>query len=269
MIAAIEITTWQIALAALLILINGIVSFRFRLGMERTLVFAAIRTVVQLWLLGLILTWVFELKSWWLVLSIAAVMTTIAGWTAASRPKYRFPGMRRLTLAAVWASSWLLTGYVICLLMADLRSWYDPQYLIPLLGMVLGNTLNGISVALSSLVESMSRRRVEVETLTALGATRMEASADAMRDAIRTGMIPIINSMMVVGLVSMPGMMTGQVIAGMDPAQAIRYQIVIMFIIAAATAAGTVSVVYLAIWKLFGPDHRFRYEVLLEREKQT
>ena len=254
MIAAIEITTWQIALAALLILINGIVSFRFRLGMERTLVFAAIRTVVQLWLLGLILTWVFELKSWWLVLSIAAVMTTIAGWTAASRPKYRFPGMRRLTLAAVWASSWLLTGYVI---------------LIPLLGMVLGNTLNGISVALSSLVESMSRRRVEVETLTALGATRMEASADAMRDAIRTGMIPIINSMMVVGLVSMPGMMTGQVIAGMDPAQAIRYQIVIMFIIAAATAAGTVSVVYLATWKLFGPDHRFRYEVLLEREKQT
>ena len=131
--------------------------------------------------------------------------------------------------------------------------------------MVLGNTLNGISVGLSTLTEALVRSRDQVETLIALGATRWEAAAEPMREAVRTGMIPIVNSMMVVVVVSLPGMMTGQVISGMDPVQAVRYQIVIMFLIAGATALGTVSVVLLSVRRLFDPDHRFKSETIHSR----
>ncbi len=258
----IELQVWQVALAALLIVINGLVSVAFRLGLEKTLLVAAIRTVVQLTLVGWVLAWVFRIQEWYFVLAIAVAMTLIAGITAASRCQRRFPGIRSVASLAVLSSAWLTTGYVLLAVLQELDRWYEPQYAIPILGMVLGNTLNGISVGLSTLTESLVRHQDRVETLIAWGASRREAAAEPMREAVRTGMIPIINSMMIVGLVSLPGMMTGQLLSGMDPGQAVRYQIVIMFLIAGATGLGTVMVVYLSMLKLFAPDHRFRRELL-------
>ena len=139
---------------------------------------------------------------------------------------------------------------------------YQPQYAIPLLGMVLGNTLNGISVGLNTFTEALFTRRTHVESLLASGATRAEAAAEPLRDAVRTGMIPIVNSMMIVGLVSLPGMMTGQLISGMDPVSAVKYQIVIMFLIAGATALGTIGVVWLSYRRLFNQRHQFRRDLL-------
>src|SRR3569623_2692060 len=109
--------------------------------------------------------------------------------------------------------------------------WYSPQYAIPLLGMILGNTLNGISLGLDRLGGELSGRRAPVEALLALGATRWEAARGPIRQAVRTGLIPTINAMMVVGIVSLPGMMTGQILAGADPVEAVKYQIVMMFLI--------------------------------------
>jgi len=261
----VELEIWQVALAGLLILVNGGVSVLLRLRMTRTLLIAAARTVVQLSLLGLVLNVIFSWDRWWAVLAVTTVMTAIAGWTAASRSRRHFPGIRTVALVAVWSSSWLLTGYVLLVVLSAATPWYAPQYAIPLLGMVLGNTLNGISVGLSTLAESLLRHRDRVETLLAWGATRGEAAAGPMREAVRTGMIPIVNSMMVVGLVSLPGMMTGQLLSGTPPAQAVRYQIVIMFLIAGATALGTVLVVYLSMFRLFTSDHRFRHECLTDR----
>ena len=95
-----------------------------------------------------------------------------------------------------------------------------------------------------------------------LGATRWEAALAPIRHAIRTGMIPIMNSMMVVGIVSLPGMMTGQLISGTAPLHAVQYQIVIMFLIASATALGTVGVVLLTYYRMFNHDHQFLSERL-------
>lgn len=257
-----ELTDGQVALAALLIVLNGVVSILLRLRLEKTLLIAAIRTVVQLALVGFVLSWVFHVDRWYVVIAIATVMTLVAGFAAAGRSKRTFPGIRPIAVVSVWACAWSLTAYVLLLVFRDLPNWYEPQYAIPLLGMVLGNTLNGISVGLSTLTESLARSRDQVETLIALGASRWEAAAEPMREAVRTGMIPIVNSMMVVGLVSLPGMMTGQIISGMDPSQAVRYQIVIMFLIAGATALGTVSVVILSVRRLFGADQRFKYETI-------
>ena len=133
--------------------------------------------------------------------------------------------------------------------------------------MILGNTLNGISLGLDRFGEELAGKRDQVETLLALGASRWEAARGSIQIAVRTGMIPTINTMMVVGIVSLPGMMTGQIIAGMAPNQAVLYQIVIMFLIAAGTSIGTVSVVLLAYFRLFNSRHQFLSERLVRKDE--
>ncbi len=252
----VELTYWQVALAALLIFINGAVSVALRLRMERLLLLASLRTVIQLLLVGLVLEWVFRLDRWYVVAGMACLMTLIAGITAASRNQRRYPGMWLNTIVSVWASAWIVTAFALLVVMQGPGKWYQPQYVIPFLGMVLGNTLNGISVGLNTFTEALVTRRAQVESFLALGATRWEAASDLLQQAIRTGMIPIINSMMVVGIVSLPGVMTGQLLSGMAPSQAVKYQIVIMFLIASATALGTVGVVSLSFLRLSNGDHQ-------------
>jgi putative ABC transport system permease protein len=258
----VELSYWQVGLAALLILVNGAISLALQLKMERQLLWAATRTIVQLLLVGLVLKWVFQLDRWYVVLGLAAVMTLIAGITAARRNERKFPGMWINTIVSIWSSAWLVTAFALFAVLQGIDRWYQPQYTIPLLGMVLGNTLNGISVGLSTYTETLLAGRDEVESRLCLGATRWEAAQEPIRHAVRTGMIPIINSMMVVGLVSLPGMMTGQLISGMAPIEAVKYQIVIMFLIASATALGTVTIIVLSFFRLFSRDHQFLHHLL-------
>lgn len=258
----VELSYFQVGLAALLIVVNGAISIGLRLRMERSLFLASLRTVVQLLLVGLVLEWVFQIDRWYVVLGIGSLMTLIAGLTAASRNERRYPGIWLNTVISVWASAWIVTSFALFVVMQGSVTWYEPQYAIPLLGMVLGNTLNGISVGLNTFTEALVTRREQVESLLALGATRWEAARAPVQHAVRTGMIPIINSMMVVGIVSLPGMMTGQLIAGMAPIQAVKYQVVIMFLIASATALGTVGVVLLSFLRLFNADHQFLHSAV-------
>jgi putative ABC transport system permease protein len=252
----VELTAWQVALASLLILTNGAISVILRLRMEQSLLIGSIRCVVQLLLVGLMLEWVFEQHRWYVVLAVASVMTLVAGLTAASRNVRQYPGILLNTVVSMWASAWLVTAFALFAVLQEGDTWYQPQYAIPLLGMVLGNTLNGISVGLNTFTESLVARRDRVETLLALGASRWEAARGPTQLAVRTGMTPIINSMMIVGIVSLPGMMTGQLISGMAPIEAVKYQIVIMFLVASATALGTVGVVLLSFLRLFNRDHQ-------------
>ena len=258
-----ELTYGQVALAALLLLANGAISIWLRLDLERQLLIASIRTVIQLLLVGLVLEWVFGNDRWYVVLALMVFMTVVAGITASQRNKRRYSGIWIDTLLSIWVSSWLITGFTLFFVMSGLEKWYQPQYAIPLLGMVLGNTLNGISLGLSTYTESLVTRRSEIETMLSLGATRWEAALPATQHALRTGMTPIINSMMIVGLVSLPGMMTGQLLSGTSPIQAVRYQIVIMFLVASGTALGTTGVVLLSFRRMFNTDHQFLSDRIL------
>ncbi|MEE2707372.1 MAG: iron export ABC transporter permease subunit FetB [Planctomycetota bacterium] len=256
----IELSYLQIALAALLILVNGVISMVLRLGLERSLIVASLRTVVQLLLIGFVLQWVFQVKLWTTVLALLIIMTLVAGVTAVGRAERRYRAIWFDTIISIWTSSWLVTAFGLFVVIQDLEHWYQPQYTIPLLGMVLGNTLNGISLGQNTLTETLAARRDQVEMLLSLGATRWEAARPAVRQSVRTGMTPIINAMLVVGVVSLPGMMTGQILSGAPPLDAVKYQIVIMFLIASATAMGTVSIVLLGYRRLFNADHQFLYQ---------
>ena len=262
----IELTYGQVGLAALLIVINGAISFLLRLGMERSLLVASIRTVLQLLLIGFVLQWIFDPRRGWpTVAALMFLMTLIASAAAVQRTDRRFPGIWLTSIVSSGASAWLVTGFALAVVLQEVRPWYQPQYAIPLLGMILGNTLNGISLGLGRLGEELTAHRDEVEALLTLGATRWEAARRPIQQAIRTGMVPIINSMMVVGLVSLPGMMTGQLLSGTRPTEAVKYQIVIMFLIASSSALGTAGAVLLSYRRLFNSRHQFLYQLIEQR----
>lgn len=257
----IELGYGQVALAAALIVVNGLVSLVLRLDLGRRLFVASARTVVQLALVGLVLEWIFGLGSPPAVLAYMLFMAVVAGIAAVRRTSRRYPGIWWDSVLTIWVASWAVTGLALTVIV-DVEPWWRPQYSIPLLGMLLGNALTGISLGLDRLGEELSDKRDLVEMRLTLGATRWEASRPAIRRATRTGLIPILNAMSIAGLVSLPGMMTGQLLAGVDPAEAVKYQIAIMFMIAATTALGTVGVVLLGAGRLFNRRHQFVWQRL-------
>lgn len=251
-----ELSYGQVALAALLIMINGAISAALSLGLGKQLVVAALRTVIQLLLVGFLLEWVFGQDRWYTVVAMMGAMTLVAGLAAVQRTKLRFPGIWLNSIVSVWVSSWLLTGFAL-FVVVPVHPWYTPQYAVPLLGMILGNALTGISLGLERISSDLNTNRPQIEAMLALGATRWEAALPSIRSAIQTAMIPTLNAMMIVGIVSLPGMMTGQLLSGVTPIQAVKYQIVIMFLISSASALGTVGVVLLSYLRLFSPRHQF------------
>ena len=259
-----NLSLWDVGIAALLIVVNGAVSVALKLDLERKLAWAAVRTVVQLLAIGYVLGWVFQFDRWFVVLPLMVVMTLIAGFAGAQRGALTYAGQRRDSIVSIWVSSWLVAA-VGLFVVIRIHPWYEPQYAIPILGMILGNTLTGVSLGIERMTEELTARRDRVDMALALGATRWEAAQGPARQAVRAGMIPTLNQMAVVGVVSLPGMMTGQVLAGQSPLQAVRYQIVIMFLIAASSALGTVGAVLLTYRRLFSADHRFLASRLVER----
>ena len=261
----IDLQYWQVGIAAAMILISGAISLLLRLGLEYKLLLASVRTVVQLILIGWVLQWIFPKGSeppppWYYVLGMLLLMTIIAGDAAVRRCGRRYRGVWLDSVISMWVSSWLMGTVAVMAVIQVQRHehlWYEPQYCIPLMGMILGNTLNGISLGWDRFGDELAHKRDQIETVLALGGTRWEAALSAIQTAVRTGMITTLNTMMVVGIVSLPGMMTGQILAGMKPDSAVKYQIVIMFLIAVGTTLGTVMVVLLSYWRLFTPWHQF------------
>jgi putative ABC transport system permease protein len=259
-----NLSLFDVAIATLLIVVNGAVSAALSLGLGRRLALAAVRTVVQLLAIGYVLGWVFAFARWYVVVPVMLIMTVIAGFAGASRGAHSYSGQRADSIVSIWVSAWLVAA-VGLFGVIRIHPWYEPQYAIPILGMILGNTLTGVSLAVERMAEELTARRDRVDMALALGATRWEAAQGPARQAVRAGMIPTLNQMAVVGVVSLPGMMTGQVLAGQSPLQAVRYQIVIMFLIAASSALGTVGAVLLTYRRLFSPEHRFLATRLVER----
>jgi len=261
----IDLTALDLAAAATLLLLNAALSFALGLGLGRKLVVAGVRTVVQLTALGWVLIPVFELRSPWPIAAMALAMIFLAARAAIGRSSRTYRGATRVGFTALLTSCGL-TALVGVVGIVGVDPWWEPRYAIPLLGMMLGNGLTGISLGLDRALAELDSGRARVEGRLALGATAWEAARPVAREAIRAGMIPILNSMTVVGLVSIPGMMTGQLLGGTPPGLAARYQIIIMFMIAAATAGGTAISVLLTLRAMFDDDLRLRVDRIRRRD---
>lgn len=256
---------FDLVLAGALILINGVISVLFSLGIARTLLIATVRMCVQLAAIGFVLRYIFAQSSPILVILIGIVMASVAGYEVMSRQKYRFAGFWGYGIgASALFSVGFSTVLFATIVVIQPDPWYRPQYVVPILGMILGNTLTGVALGLNTLLTSAKRERLSIEARLALGATWGEASNAIVRDALRNGMMPIVNAMAASGIVSLPGMMTGQILAGVEPVEAVKYQIVIMFLIAGATASGALIAVLFANSRLTDDRHRMRLDRIYE-----
>lgn len=262
--SVIPISDFQLALSVVLVVITGTVSAALRLGLLKSLLWGTVRTFVQLTLIGYVLNYVFALNSLAVVTLLVLLMCYIAARAAVGRRTQVPAGSTGLAFVSLVVST-LLVGILVTQLIIGPEPWYSARIVIPIIGMILGNSMNGIALSVDRLYTEARARRGEVEVLLAFGATPWEAVRDCVREAVRAGMIPTINSLMVVGLVSLPGMMTGQILGGVDPVEAVRYQIVVMLMIAAAVAIGCLILVGLSYRRMFDADGALRPEMQRSR----
>jgi putative ABC transport system permease protein len=240
--AIIDVSWFDLSLACGLILIAVGLSRWQRLGLEKDFVIGAIRTIVQLLLVGYVLVYIFAVGRWYITVAALLLMLTVATFAAVGRQKKKAGrSLHWITGTAMLLGSGFTLVYISALVVR-VHPWYDPRYMIPIFGMIVGSAMNGASIALERLAGEMEARRAEVEAYLALGATYQQASRQPVRQALRASLIPTVNGLMVVGLVTLPGMMTGQILAGSSPLTAVRYQIVVVFMQAAAVAITTAVV---------------------------
>jgi putative ABC transport system permease protein len=263
-LGAVELTALDLVLATALVLVAGAASLALRLRLEPKLAIAAARMVVQLLLVGYVLEWVFAIDSPALLAAVLIFMIAAAGRAGVRRSSRSFRGAYAQSFVTLLLTG-SLTTFTVTGLIIGVEPWWRPQYVIPLLGMVLGNSLTGISLCLDTLLESLSDDRERVELELSLGATRWEAIREPLTRAVRRGMVPILNAMTVSGIVSLPGMMTGQILQGASPLQAVKYQIVIFFMLAASTSLGCTVTALLVFRTLFNERHQLQAELIVKR----
>lgn len=227
----IQLTIADLGLALGLVAIAIGLSAWQKIGLEAQLALAAGRTIVQLWAVGYILAAIFAWKNPIAVGAILLIMVSIGAVVARNRIGKQIPRLFPLVWGSMGLSSALTLSYVNLLIIQPER-WYEPQYVIPLAGMILGSAMTGAALAGERLNSTLKSSQLEIETHLSLGATPQQAIAQYRRDAVKAGLIPTLNQMLVVGIVTLPGMITGQLISGVDPLNAASYQILVMLMIA-------------------------------------
>lgn len=201
------------------VVLVGIIFYRWSIGLS-DLIIATVRMVVQLIAIGFVLVYLFTSESWLLGLAVMSFMLLVSGWIAMRPLKYKnSQHFMQLATALFFGCGSVLALIIVAVL--HLEPWYQPRYVIPLAGMLLANTMNSLSLAGERLDSELSIS---------------QAQEQARNKAFNTAMIPQINSLLAVGLVALPGMMTGQILSGVSPLLAVRYQIVIMATILCSAA---------------------------------
>ena len=252
----------DLAIAAALVALNGAISIAYGLRLEKSLTIASIRMIVQLALVAVVLKFIFAQTSPLWTALFAVVMAAGAGAEIVMRQERRFKGWRALLLSSSPAFAAGLITTFIALAVIQPSPWYAPRFLLPILGMIAGNAMSGVALVLDTATSSAARERQSIEARLALGASRYQAFEDILRRSLRTGLMPILNQMAAAGIVSLPGMMTGQILAGIDPVEAAKYQVMIMFLIAGATAIAVLAGGLSAVHLLTDERHRLRLDRL-------
>lgn len=227
--------------AALLVFVALYIGYREKLGVDKDIIIGVVRAIIQLVVVGYLLKYVFRINNVWLTL----ILILIIIFNAAYNANKRAAGIRHalpISLLAILSS----TGLTLAMLVFSGSIRFIPSQMIPISGMIASNSMVAIGLCYRNMNSSFRDRRQQVLERLALGADLRLASIDIVRESIRTGMAPTIDSAKTVGIVSLPGMMSGLIFAGVDPVHAIKYQILVTFMLLSATSIGSVIACYLA-----------------------
>jgi putative ABC transport system permease protein len=235
--------------AAMLVLVSLYIGYREKLGVDKDIIIGVIRAIIQLVLVGYLLKYVFRVNNEWLTLAMMLIIVFNAAYNANKRAA-GIPHALPISLLAILSS----TGLTLAVLVFSGSIRFIPSQMIPISGMIASNSMVAIGLCYRNMNSSFRDRRQQVIERLALGADVRLASIDIVRESIRTGMAPTIDSAKTVGIVSLPGMMSGLIFAGVDPVRAIKYQILVTFMLLSATSIGSVIACYLAYQQFYNQD---------------
>ncbi len=246
MMSYVDVPLDRLGLAAMLVVVAIVLSWVARLSLEKDLAFGAIRAAAQLVAIGYALHLLFKSTHPLTVFAALVVMWLSAAWTSTRRlkhgprPSVLFP----YAFAAIGVGGAVALVPVFAFVVRP-SPWFDPRYLVPLSGMMLSSAMNVVAQVFERLFSTALADEATIEQRLALGATPQQALAPYATAALRAALIPTINGLLTVGLVALPGMMTGQIVAGVSPEQAVRYQLVVMYqLVAVAAVAGSLAVLF-------------------------
>lgn len=228
MSGVLELSVFQVALSYIFVLVVLGIIIKRGIRRERELLLASLRMTVQLILTGYVLTFIFGTPSPWLTLLVITFMVVYAIRTVFQKFKGKLSASLKKTIAGAMAVGTFSCIFYFILVVVQIDPWYQPQYFIPLAGMMIGNSMTGISLGVKSLLDGMTTQRQLVEEALNLGATPKMATHDIINSTFDAAIMPTINSMLGMGVISLPGMMTGQILSGTAPTTAVTYQIAIM-----------------------------------------
>jgi putative ABC transport system permease protein len=258
------LTPTDLIVASSLVVLDAVVSVWLGLRLHRQVLVAAVRCAVQLVLVGYVLRYVFAVDTPALTLGLILVMVAIAGREVAARPERKLVryGNQIAGLSAVALATFVTATFALATALRP-EPWYAARYAIPLAGIMLGNALNAASLSLDALLSGVMRERAAIEAQLALGVRFRDATKPLIRASVRRGILPIINVMSAAGIVTLPGIMTGQILAGLSPIEAVKYQILLMFLLAGATGIAAVGAAYFAMARLTDGRERLRVDRLV------
>ncbi|HEM3931753.1 TPA: iron export ABC transporter permease subunit FetB [Streptococcus suis] len=252
-----NVTVDNLSLALIfgLVLVAMGISQKEKLGLTKDIFMAVVRTVLQLIFVGYILKFIFQAST--VFLSLAMVLIIL--YNASVQANKRNPNGKK-SLLHPFLALLVATGLTLTILVLSGAIQFIPSQVIPISGMLASNAMTAIGLSYRAMYKSFTDNRQQVLEKLSLGATVKLASQDILREAIKTGMQPTIDSAKTVGLVSLPGMMSGLIFAGVDPVHAIRYQIMVMFMLLSATSLASVIASYSAYKTYFTDKAQLEFE---------
>jgi putative ABC transport system permease protein len=253
----IDLSLWDLVTVYSLLLMSIGLAHLLKAGQSKDLFWSGLRMFIQLLVIGYVLHLIFALKTPLPVLLIMVVMIGFAVQTIGARVQAKMPHFYKVVGTAILFGCGGMT-FFFCSLVIGLEPWYDPRYLIPLSGMIIGNSMTGASLAVERLAAEFRERRDEIETALCLGGNIQTVSETAVGSAFRAALIPSVNAMAAMGLVFLPGMMTGQILSGTEPLIAVKYQIAIMCVITGSVSLTTFLILRLGYRAYFTPYQSLR-----------
>ncbi len=248
------LTMWQLAAAYVLIIFVFIVLRWRKIPKQKLLVLATLRMSIQLVLIGYILIILFDQQNPWITLIIIAIMQVFSIITILSKFKHDISNALKKVVIITFPIATLVVLFYFLLAVVQVAPWYDAQYFIPIAGMIVGNSLTGVTLALSQMNTQMKEHHIKVEEALILGATIKEATKSLIDRSFQEAIVPTLNTMLGMGIVFLPGMMTGQILSGVSPLTAIRYQIAIMLGILATVSLSVLLMLLFGIKTYFNKD---------------
>ena len=247
-----DISFIGLALASSLVLVAVLLSTWQHLGLGRQILWASVRALVQLLVIGFVLAFLLQpgRSLWWSVAWVILMLPFAADVVARRAPQV--PQVRRLSLVAFGVTSFVILGLLFGLGVVPL----EPRTLVPLAGMMIGNSMTATVLVATRIVAEFKEQRPRIEVRLALGFLAKEAFQPYLRSAMKTALVPQIETTKAVGIVFLPGAMTGLILAGVDPIEAVRVQVVVMYLVLGSVAVSTSTVAVGLSRTLFTPDQR-------------